>query len=55
MRRAVTIMGTRLVFFGTIIPAMIILITTLIAAIHPRLQGILIMTWGLRFLFWPCY
>jgi prepilin-type N-terminal cleavage/methylation domain-containing protein len=45
--RAVTIMGARLAFFGTLVPAMIILTATLIAAIHPRLQGILITTLGI--------
>src|SRR5260221_1700636 len=40
--RVVTIMGMRLAIFGVVIPAMAILAVTLIAAIHPRLQGILI-------------
>lgn len=40
--RAVTIMGLRLALFGTVLPAVIILVVTLVAAIHTRLQGILI-------------
>jgi hypothetical protein len=45
--RAVTIMGWRLAVFGTVLPAVTILWATLIAAIHPRLQGILITGAGL--------
>jgi prepilin-type N-terminal cleavage/methylation domain-containing protein len=45
--RAVTIMGPRLAIFGTILPAVIILAVTLVAAIHPRLQGILITGTGI--------
>jgi hypothetical protein len=40
--RAVTIMGFRLAVFGTVLPAVLILFVTLVAAIHTRLQGILI-------------
>jgi prepilin-type N-terminal cleavage/methylation domain-containing protein len=40
--RAATIIGLRLAFFGTVLPAGVILAVTLIAAIYPRLQGILI-------------
>jgi len=40
--RAVTIMGIRLAIFGTVLPAVAILAATLVAAIHTRLQGILI-------------
>ncbi len=45
--RSVTIMGVRLAFFGTVLPAAAILATTLVAATHPRLQGILITATGL--------
>jgi prepilin-type N-terminal cleavage/methylation domain-containing protein len=45
--RSVTIMGIRLALFGTVIPAMVILAVTLFAAIHPRLQGILITGTGI--------
>src|SRR5437016_5250724 len=40
--RAVTIMGVRIGLLGTVLPAAAILAVTLVAAIHPRLQGILI-------------
>jgi prepilin-type N-terminal cleavage/methylation domain-containing protein len=40
--RAVTIMGTKLAVLGVLTPATMILTLTLIAAIHKRLQGILI-------------
>jgi prepilin-type N-terminal cleavage/methylation domain-containing protein len=40
--RAATIMGIRLALFGTVLPAVAILAVTLAAAIHTRLQGILI-------------
>jgi prepilin-type N-terminal cleavage/methylation domain-containing protein len=40
--RALTIMSFRLALFGTLLPAAAILAVTLVAAIHPRLQGILI-------------
>jgi prepilin-type N-terminal cleavage/methylation domain-containing protein len=39
--RAATIMGWRLALFGTILPAIMILTITLVAAIYTRLQGIL--------------
>ena len=45
--RAVTIMGLRLALLGTILPAVIILAVTLIAATHTRLQGILITGTGI--------
>jgi prepilin-type N-terminal cleavage/methylation domain-containing protein len=45
--RSITIMGWRLALFGTIFPAIAILTLTLLAAIHPRLQGILITTTGI--------
>ena len=45
--RSVTIMGVRLALFGTVLPAAAILIVTLVAAIHTRLQGILITGTGL--------
>jgi len=45
--RSVTIMSLPLSVLGTIIPAAIILALTLIAAIHPRLQGILITITGI--------
>src|SRR6266550_4757176 len=44
--RAVTIMGIRLALFGTVLPAVAILAVTLVAAIHIRLQGILITGMG---------
>ena len=47
--RVVTIMGLRLGVFGAIIPASAILVATLMAALHPRLQGILITAVGLAF------
>src|SRR6185295_8668870 len=40
--RSVTIMGIRLALLGTVLPAAAILTVTLFAAIHPRLQGLLI-------------
>jgi hypothetical protein len=45
--RAVTIMGWRLALCGTVLPATAILTVTLLAAIHTRLQGILITATGL--------
>lgn len=45
--RAVTIMGVRLAFLGTVLPAAAILTVTLVAAVHPRLQGVLIAGTGL--------
>jgi prepilin-type N-terminal cleavage/methylation domain-containing protein len=45
--RAGTIMGLRMALFGTVIPATAILAITLVAAIHTRLQGILITSTGL--------
>jgi len=40
--RSMTIMGWRMGLLGTVVPAAAILTMTLLAAIHPRLQGILI-------------
>ena len=45
--RSVTIMGVRLAFLGVVLPAMAILAVTLTAAIHTRLQGILITGVGI--------
>ena len=45
--RSVTIMGLRLALLGTILPAAAILAVTLVAAIHTRLQGMLITAVGL--------
>ena len=45
--RAITLMGLRLGLFGTVLPAIAILAVTLVAAIHPHLQGILITGTGL--------
>src|SRR5438128_3462444 len=45
--RAVTIMRFRMALFGTVIPAAAILAVTLVAAIHTRLQGILITSIGI--------
>jgi prepilin-type N-terminal cleavage/methylation domain-containing protein len=45
--RAITIMGVRLALFGVILPAMAILTITLAAAMHSRLQGILITATGI--------
>lgn len=45
--RAVTIMGLRLALLGTILPAAAILAVTLVAAIHTRLQGILMTGTGM--------
>jgi len=45
--RSVTIMGLRLALTGVVLPAAIILIVTLVAAIHTRLQGILITAVGM--------
>jgi len=45
--RSITIMGLRLGFFGAVVPATAILAVTLVAAIHPRLQGILITGVGI--------
>ena len=45
--RAVTIMPARLAITGIVVPAMAILAFTLLAAIQPRLQGILITITGI--------
>lgn len=47
--RSVTMMGVRLAAFGIIVPAAIILAATLVAAIHTRLQGILITAMSMAF------
>jgi prepilin-type N-terminal cleavage/methylation domain-containing protein len=47
--RSVTIMGARLGIFGTVLPAAVLLSVTLMAAVHTRLQGILITAVGLAF------
>jgi prepilin-type N-terminal cleavage/methylation domain-containing protein len=44
--RSVTIMGMRLALSGTVLPAAAILAVTLVAAIFPRFQGILITITG---------
>jgi hypothetical protein len=45
--RSLTIMGSRVGLIGTLVPAAAILTLTLVAAIHTRLQGILITAIGL--------
>ena len=45
--RAITIMGFRLALLGVVTPAIAILAITLIAAIHTRLQGLLITVMGI--------
>jgi len=45
--RAITLMGLSLGLFGTVVPAAAILTLTLTAAVHARLQGILITVAGL--------
>ena len=45
--RAITIMGMRLALFGTVFPAAMILALTITAAIHTRLQGLIITSVGL--------
>jgi prepilin-type N-terminal cleavage/methylation domain-containing protein len=45
--RSITIMGLQVGILGTALPAAVILAITLIAAIHPRLQGILITAVGM--------
>ena len=45
--RSLSIMGLRLGLLGAVFPAMVILAVTLVAAIHPRLQGILITGVGI--------
>jgi len=47
--RSVTIMGVRLALLGVLLPAIAILALTLLAAIHTRLQGILITGAGIAF------
>jgi hypothetical protein len=45
--RTMTIAGVRLGFFATTVPAAAILAVTLLAAIHTKLQGLLITAVGL--------
>jgi hypothetical protein len=45
--RSATIMSLRLALFGTVVPAALILSVTLVAALHPRLQGLLITAVGM--------
>jgi len=45
--RSATIMGLRLALFGTVLPATAIFAITLIAAVHPELQGLLITITGI--------
>ncbi len=45
--RSATIMSLRLAVLGTVLPAAVILSVTLAAALHPRLQGILITAVGM--------
>ena len=45
--RSATIMGLRVSLLGTVLPATAILAITLLAALHPRLQGILITFVGI--------
>ena len=45
--RSVSIMGLRLGLGGVVLPATAILVLTLVAAIHPRLQGLLITVTGI--------
>jgi hypothetical protein len=45
--RSITIMGLRLGLCGAVLPATAILAVTLLAAIHTRLQGILITGTGI--------
>ncbi|MSU58034.1 MAG: prepilin-type N-terminal cleavage/methylation domain-containing protein [Pedosphaera sp.] len=45
--RAGTLMGLRRALLGTVLPATAILAVTLLAAIHPKLQGILITATGI--------
>src|SRR5204862_744299 len=51
--RSATIMDLRLALFGTLLPAAAILAITLVAAIHTRLQGILITAGGLAMFIEP--
>jgi hypothetical protein len=45
--RSATIMSRRLAFLGTVLPAALILALTLTAALHTRLQGLLITATGM--------
>ena len=45
--RAATVMGMRVAIFGVVLPAAAILAVTLVSAVHPRLQGVLITSTAL--------
>jgi hypothetical protein len=45
--RSMTIMNVRLALLGTVLPGAAIMAVALVAAIHPRLQGILITGMGM--------
>jgi drug/metabolite transporter (DMT)-like permease len=45
--RSLTIMSRRLALLGTVLPATLLLAVTLVAAVHTRLQGILITIVGM--------
>jgi prepilin-type N-terminal cleavage/methylation domain-containing protein len=47
--RAITLMGIRLALFGVLLPAMVIMAITLVAAVWPSLQGILLTAEALAF------
>src|SRR4051812_14068827 len=47
--RVLTLMGLRLALLGAITPAVAVLAITLMAALHPRLQGILITSVAIAF------
>jgi hypothetical protein len=47
--RGVTLMGVRLALAGVVVPAATILAVTLVAAVVPRLQGILLTAEALAF------
>jgi hypothetical protein len=47
--RAITLVGVRLALAGVVLPAAVILTITLLAAIMPRLQGILLTAEALGF------
>jgi hypothetical protein len=45
--RSLTVMSARLAVAGVVLPAATLLAVTLVAAIHPRLQGLLITVVGM--------
>ena len=47
--RSITIIGVRLALLGTVVPSAVLLSLTLVAAVHPRLQGLLITATGIAF------